>query len=91
MKDNLIEIIAKLKEMEQNRRFGSWAEQMNAGSRFVRETMDAAPKFLDVLGEIRVGDAVIIENFLKEDCVFGEVKEVLQRYSNMARKMEEIR
>jgi hypothetical protein len=51
--------------------------------------LNTLPAILDILGDIEPGDAAIMANLLKEDCVFGEAREVLRRYQAMAREMEE--
>lgn len=91
---SIIEDVARLKEMEVSRHDGDWADQMNAASRFCEEVTNAAPAMLDVLGEVRAGDAYML------DCLIGFVEgrdcchefmphlAILKKYCHMAARME---
>jgi hypothetical protein len=85
---SLIELVAKLRKLEEEQREGNWADRMNAGSRFCSELTNVAPKLLDAL-DFQPGDADVISNLLKEDCIFSKTKGILRRYQAMAARMEE--
>jgi hypothetical protein len=103
---NLIDEVARLKELENAARADVWS--LGKRQWLGEELCDAAPALLDVLGEIRAGDAEIIGlfvEFMEKHKPDGHLNDTgpgakitnakatacLRRYRDMANKMEENR
>jgi hypothetical protein len=85
MTDNLIEEVARLKEQIP-------PEPGIINLRYTKELLNATPALLDVLSEIRAGDAEkmrVISDWFKQMPLLDEpwVRELLNRYQAIAAKM----
>lgn len=91
---SLIDEVARLKELAKEEASATYKQ---AGDEFGYEcaVLNAAPKLLNVLGMIRAGDADemrwMIDFFSANPARYANNIEVLHRYRDMARKMEENR
>jgi len=84
-------LIDKVTEMKANatKKHGVGAACDNVGTTNIA-LQNVAPVVLDILGEIRHGDADLIEEILYCGILWNEYQsEVLRRYQAMAAKMEE--
>ncbi|MDD3906424.1 MAG: hypothetical protein PHS46_07900 [Candidatus Omnitrophica bacterium] len=96
MTESLIDTVTRLNELE-GRRQAILAREKESGNsnRALKEKvwieidmLKVFPAMLDVLGEIRAGDAEKMQSFIDAwECIYGKI-EVLHRYRDIAARME---
>ena len=87
---NLIAKVAKLQDLYQKHLPESPPGSLRYTVEFCQAGINTLPKLLDVLGEVRAGDADEID-YATQHQNDDETIEVLRRYRDLARKMEENR
>jgi len=89
---NLIDEVARRRELAKKEASATYKQ---AGDEFGCEcaVLNAAPKLLDALSEVRAGDASALEEIadILEEAGFVAKAAYVRRYRDMAQAMEEIR
>ena len=87
----MIDEVAKLQDLYQKHLPESPPGSLRFTVEFCQAGINALPALLDVLGEIRAGDADLLDEILECGILWNEYQsDVLRRYRDMAKRMEEL-